>query len=190
MCWPLREVGSPVPLLRFRHIVVKLSRREIQAIPDNHRRAQIEWKRQPIDLHCIMYGRNRVEVGADVSHVFARHPRVVRKRHRGIEPRAVSADAPPHRRVEFIVGPAADARLAVRGDVGRCQHAERRLDRPSAAEWMFAARNGMTAPAVGGIGEIPAAFDRGKILKIRAGARAGAGAECDQNDRYGWPLTH
>ena len=56
-------------------------------------------------LTGIVHRLDRVEIGADGHHVLARHPAVIGKGHRRIEPRAVAADAlaGPRRRIASSV---------------------------------------------------------------------------------------
>src|SRR6185312_5338614 len=102
-----------------------------------------------------------IEIRADCKRVVARHLRVPGIRECRIEAGANVRDSLVKRPIELIVGPCANSRLAIRGDIGRVDHTEWRLDRAVAGE-REAALIGVTGLAVAGLDEILSALDLAK----------------------------
>src|SRR3569832_206231 len=132
----------------------KFARCKVESIPRLHRGSHIERKWQPVDLDCVAYGLNGVEIGSDILHVFPGHTAVIRKRHRWIEPRTISTTSVSNGGVELFVGPVADSSFAIRRDVRRRQNTEGRFDRPSSGKGPAASGHRVTTTAIGGLREI------------------------------------
>ena len=104
------------------------------------------------------HGGQAEKVGLDRQHVGVGHEGVRRVGHGRIKPRAVLADAALHGVEEILIAVIADPGVLVGGDVGRIERAERQRESETAGIGRTA-RRGMTDHAVGGFGEIFAAFD-------------------------------
>ena len=165
---PLHQVGAPVPFGRPLRIGREFARREIERIPDPHRGADVERERQRVRDHLVLHRRDGLEVGADRQHVGARHLGVGGVRHGGIKPRAIGTNSPANGVVELVIGPRADAGVAIRRDVGRDDVAERRFDRAAAGKRLARIGNGMTGGAIGRDREIAAVLNLSECLAVGA----------------------
>jgi hypothetical protein len=155
---PLDEIRPPVPLLRFLRVRLEGPGLEEQRVPTGHRLAHAERPRELRLLRLLAHRPEGIEVGLDGEHVVARHLREPRIGKRRVEVLALVVDPLVHRAVELLVGPVADAGLAVGRDVRRVDDPERRGDRAVAGEGL-APVVGVAGGAIAGVDEVAAALD-------------------------------
>src|SRR5579859_4050745 len=187
----LDQIGPAVPFGALLGHRVKRPGPIEELVPRDHPVTDVERKRQRVSANAILNRLRGREIGADRDQIVARHARVIGIGHRGIKMRAVAADAARHRADELVIGPGADAGLAIGSDVAGNDVAEGRLDGPAAGEVAAVLRIGVAAVPIGRDREIAAPLDESEILLIDGGT-CDARARRDRQDRQDDvpPVTH
>ena len=154
----LDQIAAAIPLralLLVRHQNAGL---EEQPVPAAHHDAIVERPAQLGRTRRMAHRRQRRQIGADGENVLARQFREIRIGEGRVIARAVARHAEAQGAVERVIAPGAQARLAVRRQIGRVDAAERGVD-PLAPGERFCGIGGMAACAVAGVGQRLAARD-------------------------------
>ena len=158
MAEPLDKIGAAIPYLRFGRIGFKYVSPMEKRVPPRQQRTPIKWKGERGGAVLGVDRLLRHQIGIERLHVRLRRPGEMRIRKRWIEMSAVAVDALAHGALERRIGPSANARLRMRGDVGAVHDSERRLDR-AASGVDRAVRIGMTDGTIAERGKLAATGD-------------------------------
>jgi len=171
------QVAAAIPvraLLLVRH---QDARFEEQPVPAAHQHAVVQRPTQVRRRGGILHRRQRRQIGPDRQNVGAGEFGEIRIGEGRVVARAVGRDAEAQRAVEVVVATAAEAGIAVRGQVGRGEAAERRIDPLFPGEGFGRIRR-VAAGAVGGLDQRLAARD---LLGGDVGFGIGANAVRNSN---------
>ncbi|RYE47516.1 MAG: type II toxin-antitoxin system RelE/ParE family toxin [Hyphomicrobiales bacterium] len=131
---PLDQVAAAVPAFRMAGVGLIAAWREEQVLPARHQRSQAKRKGHLVRLCRGGNRRHLLQRRIEIGNILIAHQRVVLIGERRVEvPRRPLAIADRPR--ELCQRPAADARLGVRGDVGRIERAEWRHQPGAATEF-------------------------------------------------------
>ena len=117
----------------------------------------VERKGERVRARRRVHRRKAEQRGLDGERVGVAHVGVRGERHRRIEIGAVAADAAMHGAQEIRIAVVADAGFPVGRDVGRVDGAEGQGEGKAAGKFLSVFR-GVADHAIGGVGEIFAAF--------------------------------
>src|ERR1700722_10980752 len=103
-------------------------------IPESHRPALIEGKRERVGWRYRMHRRKAEEISLDRDGVIAAHPTIGGEGKRRIEIGAVFSDALVQGSYEIVIAPSAYAGLPIGRDVHRIDGSEWQFERQSAGK--------------------------------------------------------
>ena len=162
------QVSAAIPFRRLGQIDAEAPGFEVQGIPQHHRPAHRE--QQAVLGRSVAHRRHRTKIGVD-RHDFGVADFRKRRVGKGREQMGpVACDAALHGTAQLRCGPRANARLHIRGDVGRVKGAQRCIKRHAARE-RRPARAGVAAHAIARRGQISALLRGRRHLGGRAADR-------------------
>ena len=128
MAGALDQIAAAIPFRALLLIGHQNARLEEQPVPAAHDDAIVEGPAQLQRRRRVPDRRQRRQIGPDRQDVLAGQFREIRVGEGRVIARTVRCDAVAQRAVEIVVAPAADAGIAVGGQIGRIDAAERRID--------------------------------------------------------------
>ncbi|MNF94221.1 hypothetical protein D3C84_769260 [compost metagenome] len=162
------QVLAALPFLALALGRLQLHAVLVDHVPEGHAETHVEGEGQ-VGLRARPGdGLQAHQVGVDGVGVFALEQVVGGVRHGRVQLAAVLALALGHRLEEVVGAVVADTMLLVRGDVGAVDGAERRYQRQSAGV-LGAAFDAVASHAVGGAGQVLAAFDQRLVRRLFSG---------------------
>jgi len=153
------QIGAAIPFRALALVRFKDARPEEHQVPAAHQHAVIERPAQLRRGRGVLHRRYRVEVGLDRQHIWLCQFCEMRVGERGVIAGAVAAHAQMDRAVKILIAPAAEASVAIGGEVRRVDGPERRVYPPAAGKGFCRVR-GMATAAIGGFRERLATCDR------------------------------
>ena len=173
------DIGAAVPLGALARRRLEVARLEIEPVPESHQAADRQREGQAVGRWAIGGRRLGHQIGAHGVDLGAAHAGEIGIGEGRVEVDVLVVAALVHGAVEVRLAPAADAGVAIGGDVGRIDHPEGRVQRQAAGQ-PLAAGPVVAALAVAEHDQVTALLDLRRRVHGHRRSLAGAGRGQDE----------